>query len=91
MFFGFWVRSTSATYNVGTAYDTNLNADIFLGGKLTVVNTAPPLPVVFTKVANMKDEYFEGTFNDSATPVVVTDAQGNTHIYKGSFKLKRFW
>jgi hypothetical protein len=90
-FFAFWIRSTSPTYTVGTVYDCNLNADIFLGGKLTVVNGATPLPLVFTQVANVKDEYFEGTFNNSPNPVVVTDSQGLTHVYKGSFRFKRNW
>ncbi len=88
-YFAFSISTNNPT--IGTAYTCTLNADISLGGVLSVVNNAPPIPVVFTEVANVQGEYYAGTFNDGTTPVIVTDAINQQHVYKGSFRFKRTW
>jgi hypothetical protein len=52
--------------------------------------TEENLPLVFTKVANQKDEFYEGYFNKESTAVVIKN-DGKNHIIKGSFRFKRSW
>jgi hypothetical protein len=73
---------------INTPIWTQVGADIFLDGDLFVVNGLV-VPTTFTKIATKKDEYYEGTFNQGPNPVIGTDTQGATHVFRGKFRVKR--
>ncbi len=84
------ILNSTSNYKTNKIYSSQLIPYIRINGTPVYISKKEYLPLVFTKVADQKGEFYEGYFNKESITVIIDD-DGRFSNIKGSFRFKRDW